>query len=115
VGLKAMKIKDVPKLKQQVMSMLPVTQAEIWKGLGISSREGSELIGYLLNERLINRTIITIDGKRTFLLENANSNGHSKRFDYSVLLSGDKLSPCCGCIEECLPVDCIRLTGWIVG
>lgn len=35
--------------------MLPVTQAEIWKALGISSKDGSELIGYLylLDEKII--------------------------------------------------------------
>jgi DNA-binding Lrp family transcriptional regulator len=87
-----MKIKDIPGFKALVMSMLPVTQAEIWKELGISSKDGSELIGYLLNEKIIKRTTIKINGKRTFLLESANGNGHAKRTDYTVLLSGGRFS-----------------------
>jgi hypothetical protein len=44
-----------PRFKEQVMSMLSVTQAEIWKALGISSKDGSEIIGYLylLDEKII--------------------------------------------------------------
>ena len=43
----------------------------MWKALGINSKDGSELIGYMLNERLIKRTIIKIGSRRTFLLESA--------------------------------------------
>jgi hypothetical protein len=95
--------------------MLPVTQAEMWKALGISSKDGSELIGYLLNEKIVKRTAIKIDGKRTFLLESANGNGHAKRIDYSALLASGKFSPCCGCGTECVPADCMRLIEWLVG
>jgi len=109
-----MKIKDIPRLKQQVMSILPITQAEMWKALGINSKDGSELIGYMLNERLIKRTIIKIGSRRTFLLESANGNGHAKRIDYSVLLSGDKFSPCCGCVEDCVPANCRQLAEWVI-
>ena len=109
-----MKIKDIPRLKQQVMSILPITQAEMWKALGINSKDGSELIGYMLNERLIKRTIIKIEGKRTFLLEHRNGNGHSKQTDYSVLLSGNKFSPCSRCEKECVPANCNQLAKWIV-
>lgn len=109
-----MKIKDIPRFKEQVIGMLPVTQAQMWKALGISSKDGSELIGYLLNEKIIKRTAINIKGKRTFLLESANGNDRSRKTDYSVLLYGDRFSPCCGCEVDCIPIDCIRLTEWIV-
>ena len=109
-----MKIKDIPRLKQQVMSILPITQAEMWKALGINSKDGSELIGYMLNERLIKRTIIKIGSSRTFLLESANGNGHAKRIGYSVLLSGDKFSPCCGCEKDCVPAYYNQLIEWVV-
>ncbi len=94
--------------------MLPVSQAEMWKVLGISSKDGSEHIGYLLNEKIVKRTTIKIDGKRTFLLESANGNGHAKRIGYSVLLSGDKFSPCCGCVEDCVPANCRQLAEWVI-
>jgi hypothetical protein len=74
--------------------MLPVSQVEMWKALGISSREGSELIGYLLGDKLIRRTRIKTDGKWTFLLESANGNGHAKKTDYSVLPPSPDLSLC---------------------
>ncbi len=109
-----MKIKDIPRLKQQVMSILPITQAEMWKALGINSKDGSELIGYMLKDKLINRTIINIEGKRTFLLERKNGNGHSKWTDCSALLSGDKFSPCAGCKKDCVPSYCEQLTEWVI-
>ncbi len=76
------------------------------KALGLSSQDGSELIGYMLKDKLINRTLITTEGKRTFLLERRNGNGHSKKTDYSVLLSGGKFSPCSGCEKDCVPAYC---------
>ncbi|HWR26653.1 MAG TPA: Lrp/AsnC family transcriptional regulator [candidate division Zixibacteria bacterium] len=94
--------------------MLPVSQAEMWKALGISSREGSELIGYLLGDKLIRRTRIKTDGKWTFLLESANGNGHPKKTDYSILLSGDRFSPCCGCEKDCVPASCMQLAEWVI-
>ncbi len=109
-----MKIKDIPRLEEQVMSMLPIAQLEMRRALGLSSQDGSELIGHMLKDKLINRTIINIEGKRTFLLERRNGDGHSKKTDYSVLLSGDKFLPCCGCERECVPANCKQLTEWLV-
>ncbi len=105
-----MKIKDIPRLEEQVMSMLPVTQTEIWKTLGIGHRDGAELIGIMVKENLIKRTKI----ERTFLLERRNGNGHSKKTDYSALLSEGKFSPCSGCEKDCVPAYCEQLTGWVV-
>ncbi len=109
-----MKIKDIPRLEEQVMSLLPIPQIEMRKALGLSSQDGSELIGHMLKDKLINRTIIKIEGKRTFLLERRNGNGHSKKTDYSALLSGDKFSPCSGCDKDCVPANCKQLVEWVV-
>ncbi len=109
-----MKIKDIPKLEEQVMSILPTAQVEMRKTLGLSSQDGSELIGHMLKDKLINRTIINIEGKRTFLLERRNVNGHSKKTDYSALLSKGKFSPCSGCEKDCMPANCKQLTEWLV-
>lgn len=109
-----MKIKDIPGLKQQVISMLPVTQAEMWKVLGISSKDASELIGHMLGNKLIKRTKIKINGKWTFLLESTNGNGRAAKIDFSVLLSGNKFLPCCGCEEFCAPVKCTKLKEWVI-
>ncbi len=107
-----MKTKDIPGLKGQVMRMLPITQAEVWKALRLSSKDGSELIGYMISDKLVKRTIIKIKGKRTFLLES--SNGRTRKFEPSILLSGDKFSPCCRCEKDCAPSDCMQLTEWAV-
>ncbi len=109
-----MKIKDIPRLEEQVMSLLPIPQIEMRKALGLSSQDGSELIGHMLKDKLINRTIIKIESKRTFLLERRNGNGHSEKTNYSVLLSGGKFSPCSGCEKECMPVYCKQLIEWVV-
>ncbi len=109
-----MKIKDIPRLEEQVMSLLPIAQIEMRKTLGLSSQDGSELIGYMLKDKLINRTTIKIEGVRTFLLERRNGNDHSKKIDYSVLLSGDMFLPCCGCEKECAPAYCKQLIEWTV-
>ena len=104
-----MKIKDIPELKERVMTMLPATQTDIWKTLGIGHRDGGMLISIMTQENLIKRTKI----KKTFLLEIVNGNGHFKKTDYSVLLSGAKFSPCSGCEKDCLPAYCIQLTEWV--
>lgn len=109
-----MKIKDIPRLKEQVIGMLPVTQAEVWKALGISSKDGSELIEYLLNDKVIKRSIINFKGRKTFLLENADGNGNTRETDYSILLSGSRFSPCCGCQVDCMPAGCMRIIEWVV-
>ncbi len=96
------------------MSILPIAQIEMRRALGLSSQDGSELIGYMLKDKLINRTIINIEGKRTFLLERRNGNGHSKKIDYSALLSGGKFSPCSGCEKDCAPAYCNQLIEWVV-
>ncbi len=66
-----MKTKDVPVLKQKVLDILPITQPEMWKTLGINSREGSSLVGIMLKENLLTRR--KKDG--IFLLERINGNG----------------------------------------
>lgn len=106
-----MKVKDVPILKQRVLDMLPITQSDMWKKLGINHRDGSQLIGIMMKENLIKRT----KADRTYLLENAN--GHEKKekkADLNVLLSKGKFSPCCGCDLECDPGHCQKLTEWIM-
>lgn len=107
-----MKVKDIPALKQRVLDMLPVTQADMWKTLGISHRDGSQLIGIMVKENLVKKTKVD----KTYLLESMNGNKEKeKKVDFSVLLSKDKFSPCCGCEIECDPTHCQKLMDWIMG
>lgn len=109
-----MKTKDVPILKQKVLEILPITQAEVWKKLGIDSREGSELITIMLGEHIIKRT----KKDKTFLIERLDGNGHIKddhKEGFSVLLSkSGKFSPCSGCDLVCDPTECRLLTIWLL-
>jgi len=82
-GESKMKTKDVPVLKQKVLDMLPITQANMWKKLGIDSSEGSSLANIMLKENLITRK--RQDG--SFLLERANGNG--KMLDIEIMADDD--------------------------
>lgn len=104
-----MKIKDIPGLREEVLKMLPITQTEMWKTLGIGHRDGAELIGIMVKENLIKRTKI----KNTFLLESAN--GKKPKISFSILLSASRFSPCYGCEKECMPASCMQLTEWVIG
>lgn len=121
-----MKVKDIPILKQKVLAMLPIKQSEVWKTLGIDSRDCSHIIGDMVKENLITKK----KADKTFLLErisisgNGNDNGNGenkdkevekKKIDSTVLLSKEgRFAPCCGCQLECIPAKCNILTKWIL-
>lgn len=48
--------KDVPVLKLKVLDMVPVSQANVWKKLGIDYRDGSDLINMMIKEGLVVKT-----------------------------------------------------------
>jgi hypothetical protein len=103
-----MKAKDIPSFEQQVLGMLPITQAEAWKCLGIGHRDGSALVSIMLGENLIKKTRF----KKTFIIEIKNE--ESKKPESSPLLSNEgKFSPCCGCGRECELNKCELLTEWL--
>lgn len=110
-----MKTKDIPIFRQKVLDVLPITQAEVGKILGIGSRDVSKLVIPMTKEHLIRRTKVD----NTFLLEKNGSDidknviEENKRFE--VLLSNGKFSPCCSCDLECDPIHCQKLTEWIMG
>lgn len=106
-----MKTKDIPSLEKQVLGMLPITQAEVWKCLGIGNRDGSSLVNLMLGENLIKKTRF----KKTFILERKNGDTENNKYSrYSCLLSYDgNFSPCCGCVRECNPRKCNSLTEWL--
>ena len=109
-----MKVKDIPILKQRLLDMLPITQADMWKALGINHRDGSQLVSIMMKENLVKKT----KADKTYLLESVN--GHEKKekkkkkTGFSALLSKDKFAPCCGCEVECDPTYCQKLTDWIM-
>ncbi len=89
-----------------------VLQSDLWKALNIDSRKCSRIVAKLLKERLITREAETINGIRTYRLhhtERLPPSGH--RFEH--LMVEDIFEPCAGCIEECIPQHCAKLSEWI--
>lgn len=76
-----MKVKDIPILEKKILNMLPITQTEVWKTLGINSRDGSRIISNMIDKGLIKRT----KADRTFLIEIQNENGHGEKKDVPTI------------------------------
>jgi hypothetical protein len=67
-------------------------------------------VAKLLKDRFITREVESIDGIRTYRLFCV-SRPSGRRFD--PLMALDAFEPCAGCIEECVPEHCARLSEWI--
>ncbi|MEM1623023.1 MAG: hypothetical protein QW780_05515 [Sulfolobales archaeon] len=50
-----------------------IIQSELWRILGIDSREGSKLIARLMRKGLLTREAITYKGKKTYILRYADN------------------------------------------
>jgi len=85
-------------------------QSDLWKALKIDSRKCSRIVAKLLKENLITREEESVNGIRTYRLCYAEKS-HSRRFE--TLLAVDVFEPCAGCIEECAPEHCAKLSEWI--
>lgn len=87
-----------------------VLQSDLWKALEIDSRKCSRIVAKLLKEGLITREIETVEGIRTYRLQCADK---SKSRRFKSLMAVDIFEPCAGCIEECEPEHCAKLSEWI--
>jgi DNA-binding MarR family transcriptional regulator len=87
-----------------------VLQSHLWKSLKIDSRKCSRIVAKLLKENLITREVESADGARTYRLCSAQKS-RSRRF--KPLLAEDCFEPCAGCLEECVPKHCAKLSEWI--
>ncbi|MDY6965733.1 MAG: Lrp/AsnC family transcriptional regulator [Halobacteriota archaeon] len=85
-----------------------VLQSDIWKSSGIDSRKCSKIVQNLESEGLIKRTWETSNGARTFRILYI---GDQPK--YNVLMAGEKLAPCIGCLKECAPEFCIEMSEWV--
>lgn len=87
-------------------------QSEMWKKLGVSSREGSRIALKFEKKGVIERRKILHDGRWTYRL-------YSKQ--HPVTLDTIKGCPCLSCedIDKCVaggsrsPINCSQLTEWI--
>jgi len=87
-----------------------VLQSDLWKVLKIDSRKCSRIVAKLLKDNLITREVQSADGIRTYRLYYAEKT-RGRRFD--PLLAVNAFEPCAGCIEECVPEHCSKLSEWI--
>ena len=85
-------------------------QSDLWKILKIDSRKCSRIVAKLLKDSLITREVESVDGIRTYRLFCA-VKSRGRRFD--PLLALDAFEPCAGCIEDCVPEHCAKLSEWI--
>lgn len=85
-------------------------QSDLWKALKIDSRKCSRIVAKLLKDNLITRETESVEGIRTYRLYCA-SKAQSRRFDPLLVL--DAFEPCAGCIDECIPEHCSKLSEWI--
>lgn len=89
-----------------------ILQSDLWKGLGLSSREGSRIAQKFEEKGVVERRRVLHEGRWTYKL-------YSKR--QLVSLSSIQDNPCLSCeeIEKCFmggarsPVKCDQLDGWI--
>lgn len=107
-----MKVKDFPILRQKVLDMLPIMQADLSKKLDLDRRDVSRLVGKILEEKIIKRT----KSNGTFLIEKSEKdNKKEDKKNFSVLIgSNGKFSPCCGCTIKCVPTNCKLLNEWLL-
>lgn len=85
-------------------------QSDLWKVLKIDSRKCSRIVAKLLKDNLITREVVSAEGIRTYRLSCA-VKPIGRRFD--PLMALDAFEPCAGCIEECIPEHCSKLSEWI--
>jgi len=80
-----------------------VLQSDLWKRLGLDSREGSRLVLKLVKKGLVKREQVTVNGRRTYRLTIAKVSKEpvSVKIDISTILD----IPCTTCpyINECGP------------
>ncbi len=96
-----------------------VLQSDLWKMLGLDSREGSRLVLRLVKKGLVKREQVTVKGRRTYRLTIAKTAKEpvSVKIDISSILD----IPCTTCpfINECGPRNfhdprvCPMLDRWL--
>jgi len=88
-----------------------VFQSQIWKELGINSRQCSRTIRKLLDEGLVGRKSMVTGGVRTYKISYCGEVDSVNK--YELMTAGGAFDPCAGCIDDCAPTRCTALNRWI--
>lgn len=94
-----------------------VLQNNLWKELGISSRDCTRLILRLLDAGVVTRTEDKNGSSRTYRIcavapAKKDSQG-AKAFDPLLLMASESIVPCVACSEECNVAECPMLEEWV--
>ncbi|MCE4612715.1 MAG: Lrp/AsnC family transcriptional regulator [Desulfurococcales archaeon] len=121
-GLKVAKL--VEDLEKSALTLIKnskdgLLQSDLWKMLGLDSREGSRLVIRLAKKGLIRREQVMVNGRRTYRLYLVESDSSAKRIlvDLTSILD----IPCTTCpyIESCGPgnfydpATCPLMDSWL--
>ncbi len=96
-----------------------ILQSELWKTLGLDSREGSRLVLRLVKKGLVKREQVSVNGRRTYKLHTVEE--RAKRVSLLIDLSTAIQIPCTTCpfFDECGPRNfhdpstCMLLEIWL--
>ncbi|MCS7099051.1 MAG: hypothetical protein RMH84_05440 [Sulfolobales archaeon] len=107
-------------IKESTKKSGGIVQSELWKILGIDSREGSKLVARLMRKGLLTRETVMYKGKKTYILRYADST--KIPLSISVSLNPVVEIPCFTCrqISRCSiggyydPTRCTLLTKYLI-
>lgn len=93
-----------------------ILQSELWRILGVDSREGSRIALRLLKKGLIEREPVVHNGKRTYRLMLKEEKGIDINIDLVVNIPCFTCSQYLRCGEGSYlnPITCPKLTKWIL-
>jgi DNA-binding Lrp family transcriptional regulator len=96
-----------------------IVQSELWKKLGVDSKEGSKIVLRLLRRGLIARKEINHNGRKTYVLMVAH---HSEERGIDISIDDVIQIPCftceylyleCGDTSKLNPSNCVKLDNFI--
>jgi len=96
-----------------------IIQSELWKMLGVDSKEGSKVVLRLLRRGLITRKEINYNGRKTYVLMVAH---HSEEKEIDISIDDVIQIPCftceylyleCGDTSKLNPSNCIKMNNFV--
>ncbi|MCX8196509.1 MAG: Lrp/AsnC family transcriptional regulator [Acidilobaceae archaeon] len=116
-------VKQLDSYEEKALSLIKargsVLQSELWKELGLDSREGSRLVQRLVRKGLLDREEVVMNGRRTYKLSMRAKNSREQQ----VLVSLDSIMdlPCIVCpyLDQCEPgnayepATCPLMDNWV--
>lgn len=107
------------KIQNQILSRLPAKQSDLWKALCINKRKVSKILINMEESGIITREKITQNNITTYIVQKNIKRPTTDLFKKSSLnpkglMNKGIFSPCTSCIDICKPVECNKLTDWIL-